>query len=99
MKKCILNLKTVCDDCGECDDRCQFDPNKTCDNCFKCLEFNREYAEIHIDGIFVDEEEAEEDRLQRSFVEMLCQPESEYHEEMDIEEDTGDATGSPDDED
>ena len=29
MKKCILGLKAVCDDCGACeDDRCELDPNE-----------------------------------------------------------------------
>jgi len=33
------------------------DPNKICDNCFKCLESDtRPYAEIPISGVYMDEE-------------------------------------------
>ena len=58
MKKCILGLKAVCDECGACyEDRCELDPNKLCDNCFKCLEiteargWSRRWTSLWIRGI------------------------------------------------
>ena len=56
-KECILGLKQYCDDCGECDDRCELDPSKICDNCFKCLESSgQEYAEIPIGGVYFEDD-------------------------------------------
>lgn len=55
MKRCILHTDRVCNDCGECDDRCEFDPTKVCDNCFRCLESDaRQFAEIPISGVFFE---------------------------------------------
>ena len=59
MKKCILGLKAVCDDCGACeDDRCELDPNKLCDNCYKCLEITESYREIPIGRVLMDGSES-----------------------------------------
>ncbi len=61
MKKCVLEEKT-CIDCGSSDTRCELDPSKECDNCFRCLEQDaREYAEIPIDSIILDGDDADED--------------------------------------
>lgn len=49
-----------CNDCGECD-RCDLDPEKTCDNCGKCLDM-KDFASIQIDGIFQSEEDYEKRR-------------------------------------
>lgn len=46
----------ICDNCGECENRCQLDPQKICDNCFKCLEIDaKPYAEIKISGVYLDD--------------------------------------------
>lgn len=99
MKKCILGLRAICNGCGECDNRCELDPKKICDNCFKCLETDKEYIEIPIDEIYMDEQEAEEDFARSALIDLLKQPDEELHEEMDLEKDQGDSTGPADDED
>ncbi len=42
------------------DDRCDLDPRKKCDNCFRCLGLdaleNEGYAKIPIAGVFLDDE-------------------------------------------
>jgi hypothetical protein len=89
MKKCILGLKDVCDDCGACEeDRCDLDPNKLCDNCFKCLEITEAYREIPIGRVLMDGEGG-----------ALCvlDPKEEMEPEMDHTDDQGDSTGAPDD--
>ncbi|MDO4564619.1 MAG: hypothetical protein Q4C04_03265 [Clostridia bacterium] len=43
----------------ETDDFCDLDPSKKCDNCFKCLEDERDYASIMIDRIILDDDEGE----------------------------------------
>ena len=89
MKRCILGLKAVCDDCGACaEDRCELDPNKLCDNCFKCLEITEAYREIPIGRVLMDGEGG-----------TLCflDPNEEMEPEMDLTEDQGDSTGAPDD--
>lgn len=55
-KKCILDEKKNCDDCGECL-RCDLDPTKICDNCMQCLEAGADYAEIKIDRIILEKDE------------------------------------------
>ncbi len=35
---------------------CDLDPTKICDNCFKCLETDSDYASIEIDGVYMDGE-------------------------------------------
>lgn len=63
MKMCILQPDKECNNCHQCDDRCELDPTKICDNCFKCLDGdNKEFAEILIDGVYFDEEDVSEDR-------------------------------------
>ena len=89
MKKCILGLKAVCDECGACyEDRCELDPNKLCDNCFKCLEITAAYREIPIGRVLMDGEGG-----------ALCvlDPNEEMEPEMDLTDDQGDSTGAPDD--
>ena len=89
MKKCILGLKAVCDDCGACEeDLCELDPNKLCDNCFKCLEITEAYREIPIGRVLMDGEGG-----------ALCvlDPNEEMEPEMDLTDDQGDSTGAPDD--
>ena len=88
MKKCILGLKALCDDCGACEeDRCELDPNKICDNCFKCLEITEAYREIPIGRILMDGD-AEG---------ALYVLDEEMGPEMDITVDQGDSTGTADD--
>ena len=58
MKKCVLEEKE-CIDCGQCDDRCQLDPQKICDNCFRCLDAGigaQPYAEIPIAGVYGEDD-------------------------------------------
>ena len=89
MKKCILGLKAVCDDCGACEeDRCELDPNKLCDNCFKCLEITEGYREIAIGRVLINGERG-----------ALCvlDPNEGMVPEMDLTDDQGDSTGAPDD--
>lgn len=38
------------------DNFCDLDPTKICDNCFKCLETDSDYATVEIDGIYMDGE-------------------------------------------
>ena len=38
------------------DSYCDLDPTKICDNCFKCLESDSDYATVEIDGIYMDGE-------------------------------------------
>ncbi|MEA4870499.1 MAG: hypothetical protein VB062_07695 [Christensenella sp.] len=75
MKQCVLHADKVCNDCGECDDRCELDPQKICDNCFRCLDAMTEgYAKIPISGVYLDDEfspernGAAEDRFEESYV-------------------------------
>lgn len=49
MKNCIL-YERECIECGECN-MCDLDPEKICDNCGKCIEVDRDYAEIEIENI------------------------------------------------
>ena len=61
MKKCILEDK-LCTNCGQCDDRCELDPTKICDNCFRCLEIDdRAYIEIPISGVYTGEDYVPDD--------------------------------------
>ena len=59
MKKCILEDK-ICNDCGLCDKLCQLDPNKVCNNCFRCLgleDFEEQsYAEIPISAVYLQDD-------------------------------------------
>ena len=89
MKKCILGLKTVCDECGACyEDRCDLDPNKLCDNCFKCLEITEAYQEIPIGRVLMD---GDGGGL------YVLDPNEGIEPEMDLTQDQGDSTGAPDD--
>lgn len=57
MKKiCVLNSNKICVECNLCN-ICDLNPEKLCDNCGKCLEDNKDYIEIKIDGILDNEEE------------------------------------------
>lgn len=38
------------------DNTCDLDPTKICDNCFKCLESESDYAAVEIDGIYLNGE-------------------------------------------
>lgn len=38
------------------DDYCELDPTIICDNCFKCLETDSDYASVEIDGIYMNGE-------------------------------------------
>ncbi len=35
---------------------CELDPTKICDNCFRCLESEADYATVEIDGIYMNGE-------------------------------------------
>lgn len=38
-------------------DRCELDPQKVCDNCFRCLEVGDEaYIEIPIAGVYLEDD-------------------------------------------
>ena len=90
MKNCILGLKSVCDNCGACEDeRCELDPDKLCDNCFKCLDITDSYREIPIGRILM------EGNGDTSLYVLDLNEQMEA--EMDITEDQGDSTGAPDD--
>ena len=52
-KQCEL-YDRECINCGECD-RCDLDPNKTCDSCGKCIEIDKNYKIIKITKIITDE--------------------------------------------
>ncbi len=43
-------------DDGSEDNYCDLDPTKICDNCFKCLETDTDYASVEIDGIYLNGE-------------------------------------------
>ena len=56
IKKCILDDRKTCDECGECQ-RCDLDPTKICDNCMKCVSTTgADYLAIEIDEIILNEE-------------------------------------------
>ena len=60
MKKNVPN-DLVRSENGDLDDRCDLDPSKTCDNCFRCLEMDgRDYAEIPIGRILLGEDDPEQ---------------------------------------
>lgn len=67
MKKCVLEDK-ICIDCGRCEDRCQLDPQKVCNNCFRCLGIDEiegnAYANIPISGVYLEDEYTEETSIQ-----------------------------------
>lgn len=52
---CELDENKVCDNCGECE-RCDLNPKKICDNCGKCIDTGREYNELLIDDILLNEQ-------------------------------------------
>ena len=56
-RQCVLYDRN-CTGCGECD-ICDLDENKKCDNCGKCIMDGREYNEIKIDKIILDEKSGE----------------------------------------
>ena len=53
MKKCIIYDRN-CIECNECN-VCDLDPDKICDNCGKCIEDDRDYAEIIITDVILDD--------------------------------------------
>lgn len=53
-KQCVL-YDRMCISCGECD-VCDLDANKICDNCGKCIMGEKEYNEIKIDKIILDDD-------------------------------------------
>lgn len=58
-KLCVLDDSHFCIDCGECN-RCDLDPNKTCDNCMRCLKTSgADYLAVEIDEIIEDEQPPE----------------------------------------
>lgn len=61
MKACVLTPGKARDDCEACDERCELDPEKICDNCFRCLEGDRRpFAQIPIGGVLFDDSNAGE---------------------------------------
>jgi len=56
LKLCVLRPDQPCIDCGECDDRCELDPQKICDNCFKCLDTGKPYVDIPVSGVFFEDD-------------------------------------------
>ena len=59
VKKCCLDERKKCNNCGECD-KCDLDPKKICDNCGKCLDQintdEKGFVKIPIDKIIYDED-------------------------------------------
>lgn len=59
VKRCCLDERKICNNCGECD-RCDLDPKKICDNCGKCLDElktdEKGFVKIPIDKIIYDED-------------------------------------------
>ena len=53
MSQCVLYDRR-CINCGECN-MCDIDPDKVCDNCGKCIKDDRDYAEITITGVIMDD--------------------------------------------
>ncbi|MDL2206807.1 hypothetical protein LJC33_07865 [Eubacteriales bacterium OttesenSCG-928-N13] len=53
---CVLTEDTMCVECGECS-RCDLNPEKTCDNCLKCVKSDADYLAIEIDEVIEDSEE------------------------------------------
>ena len=51
--KCEL-YERDCIECNKCN-ICDLDEDKICDNCGKCIEDNRDYAEIIITDVIMDE--------------------------------------------
>lgn len=54
---CVL-YERECIGCMECE-TCDLDPNKVCDNCGKCIEFD-DVASIKIDKIYMNPDEYKE---------------------------------------
>ncbi len=52
MKECIL-YDRECVECGECN-TCDFNAEKICDNCGKCIESDMDYAEIEIESVEIE---------------------------------------------
>lgn len=55
VKKCVLDGRKICDDCGECD-YCDLNPFKICDNCGRCIGLDEEFREIKIDDVVINGE-------------------------------------------
>ncbi|MBR4458380.1 MAG: hypothetical protein IKS31_05425 [Clostridia bacterium] len=56
MARCILyEDREECIGCGDC--RCEFDPEKICDNCMACERGEGEFRSILIDGIRLEDTE------------------------------------------
>ena len=49
MKQCVL-YDRVCIECGECD-RCDLDPERICDNCMRCVNADKDYNAVLIEGV------------------------------------------------
>lgn len=49
---CVLYDRR-CVGCGECD-KCDLDPEKSCDNCKKCLAAEADYLAVRIDGVLTE---------------------------------------------
>ena len=60
LKKCLLNEKLNCTECGECT-RCDHDPDKLSDNCMKRLHTDADYTAIEIDEVFESTDVPDED--------------------------------------
>lgn len=56
-QKCVL-YERDCIGCMECE-TCDLDPNKVCDNCGKCIDF-QDVASIKIDKIYTNPDEYKE---------------------------------------
>jgi hypothetical protein len=56
-RPCVL-YERECIGCGECD-RCDLNPEKTCDNCMKCVNGDAEYRGITIDRIMLEKENSQ----------------------------------------
>lgn len=55
---CVLHADRLCTLCGECEDRCELDPTKICDNCFRCLDSMKPFETIPIGGVFLESDYA-----------------------------------------
>jgi hypothetical protein len=55
-KPCILyEDREECIACGDC--RCEYDPEKICDNCMACVKEDADFRGILIGGIKLSEDE------------------------------------------
>jgi len=54
-KECVMTDDKPCTDCNMCD-MCDLDPDKICDNCYKCIDNkDADYNGVEIDDILTED--------------------------------------------